>query len=449
MHDAAWAGHVGVTKTLAHMRALFFWQSMKTDVRHHVANCDACQRNKHSNQKPAGMLQSLTVPGWRWESVSMDFVVKLPETPRGYDSILVLVDRLSKMVHLVPCKETATALDLARMFRDSVWRLHGLPRQIITDRGALFIAHFWSALCRLIGIEHGKSTAFHPQSDGQTEVYNGVLEVMLRHYVSPTCRDWDDHLASAEFAVNNSWNESIHSTPFFVNYGQSPLTPVLAELRSREAPTAEEFAKAWQSGVERARHFMRLAQERQQRYANQHRRDVAYEVGSWVLLSTRNLKLKSGVASRKLLPRFIGPFKVLKLVGSSAKQVAVELELPTSMSRVHPVFHVALLKPYLQSRERALKRMAPAPVDWLDDEPLYRVEALVNHRDRRFGKGKPRREYLVKWEGYGTEHNTWEPRSHLLTCDDLLRDYHSAHRLSPVHPSLAEPEEPSSDAEDA
>lgn len=95
----------------------------------------------------------------------MDFVVKLPETPRGYDSILVLVDRLSKMVHLVPCKETATALDLARMFRDSVWRLHGLPRQIITDRGALFIAHFWSALCRLIGIEHGKSTAFHPQSD--------------------------------------------------------------------------------------------------------------------------------------------------------------------------------------------------------------------------------------------------------------------------------------------
>jgi hypothetical protein len=447
VHDAAWAGHVGVTKTLCNLKALFWWQSMKTDVRHYVANCDACQRNKHSNQKPAGLLQSLTIPGWRWESVSMDFIVKLPRTANGYDAILVFVDRLSKMVHLVPCKETATARDFAIMFRDNVWKAHGLPSQVVSDRGSLFIAHFWEALCKLIGIEQGKTTAFHPQSDGQTERYNGVLEVMLRHYVSPTCDDWDDHLACAEFAINNSWNETIRSTPFFVNYGQSPLTPVLAELRSKDAPTAKEFAVAWQTSVERARKFMRIAQERQQRYANQQRRDVDIKAGDLVMLSTRNLKIKAGVSSRKLLPRFIGPFTVREMVGSSPKKVAARLDLPHNMRHVHPVFHVSLLKPYLQSREQALKRVAPPPIDWLDDEPLYRVEVLLDHRDRRFGKGKPRREYLIKWEGYGHEHNTWEPRSHLLTCDDLLRTYHAAHNLSPVHASLESDSE--SDLSDA
>jgi hypothetical protein len=149
MHDASWAGHVGITKTLTSVKALFYWQSMRTDVRHYVANCDACQRNKASNMKPAGLCQPLTIPGWRWESVSMDHIVKLPRTANGHDAICVFVDRLSKMVHLAPCTESATCEDFARLFRDTVFKLHGLPREVISDRGVAFNAKFWDCLCNL------------------------------------------------------------------------------------------------------------------------------------------------------------------------------------------------------------------------------------------------------------------------------------------------------------
>jgi hypothetical protein len=205
-----------------------------------------------------------------------------------------------------------------------------------------------------------------------------VVEEMLRHYVSPTCSDWDEHLSCAEFAINNSWHETVHNTPFIINYGQSPITPVLLELPSNPAPRAQDFAETWQSLVRRGRAFMEQAQERYARHANAHRRHVQYTPGQLVLLSTRNLKLKGGVESRKLLPKFIGPFTVKKLVGSSEQKVAAELDLPeretwlhreerenweerrrsshqnpdtrqTNMKRLHPVFHVSLLKPYTQS----------------------------------------------------------------------------------------------------
>jgi hypothetical protein len=176
---------------------------------------------------------------------------------------------------------------------------------------------------------------------------------------------------------------------------------------------------------------MQAAQQRQAHFANQHRRDVQYKVGDRVLLSTRNLALKGGVSSRKLLPRYIGPFTVTALVGSAENKVAVRLDLPHTMRRLHPVFHVSLLKPYLAGNK--IPHLPPPPVDWLEDEPLYTVEALLQHRDRKYGRGK-RREYLVKWAGYGVEHNTWEPRSNLLTCEDLLHAYHEADGSVPPAP---------------
>jgi hypothetical protein len=190
--------------------------------------------------------------------------------------------------------------------------------------------------------------------------------------------------------------------------------------------------------------YMQMAQEKQARNANVHRRDVEYAVGDRVLLSTRNLKLKAGVNSRKLLPRYIGPFAVCRRVG----KVAVELDLPFNMKKLHPVFHVSLIKPYVHTRERILQRCAPPPpVDWIDDEPVYRVEKLLNHRERRYGRGhRGRMEYLIKWEGYAAEHNTWEPRSNLLTCDSLLRAYHKAQGL-PLPQGVGE--ESDSDSDDS
>ncbi|KAJ9504731.1 hypothetical protein QJQ45_009421, partial [Haematococcus lacustris] len=337
MHDAAYACHVGITKTLERLSRVFYWDTMRADVRHYVTTCDACQRDKSSTLKPGGLLNPLSIPDYRWESVSMDLITKLPSASHGFDAICVFVDRLSKMVHFVPCKESMNAKGFARLFVDNVFKLHGLPKDMVSDRGPHFHNTFWHHVQKLLGMRGSLSSSYHPQSDGQTERYNRVLEEMLRHYISPTQADWPDYLSLAEFAVNNSWQESIKSTPFLVNTGH-----------------------------------------------------------------TKNMRLKPGKA-RKLLPRFVGPFKVLGLVC----QVAVNLQLPASMSRLHPVFHVSLIKPYTGTDVGFM----PPPVEWLDEEPVYYVERLLDHRHVHAGKAK---EYLVQWEGYDADHNTWEPRSNLV-----------------------------------
>ncbi|KAJ9519492.1 hypothetical protein QJQ45_000587 [Haematococcus lacustris] len=419
MHDAAYAGHVGITKTLERLSRVFYWDTMRADVRHYVTTCDACQRDKSSTLKPGGLLNPLSIPDYRWESVSMDLITKLPSASHGFDAICVFVDRLSKMVHFVPCKESMNAKGFARLFVDNVFKLHGLPKDMVSDRGPHFHNTFWHHVQKLLGMRGSLSSSYHPQSDGQTERYNRVLEEMLRHYISPTQADWPDYLSLAEFAVNNSWQESIKSTPFLVNTGQSPITPMLHSLPDKgRCPEGLSYATWWQEAVAKAKLCMQAAQQRQAAYANQDRRDVHYKVGQMVLLSTKNMRLKPGKA-RKLLPRFVGPFKVLGLVG----QVAVNLQLPASMSRLHPVFHVSLIKPYTGTDVGFM----PPPVEWLDEEPVYYVERLLDHRHVHAGKAK---EYLVQWEGYDADHNTWEPRSNLVGCDKILAEYNAAHNLN-------------------
>ncbi|KAJ9511980.1 hypothetical protein QJQ45_004436 [Haematococcus lacustris] len=418
MHDAQFAGHVGITKTLERISRMFWWPRMRSEVRHYVANCDACQRNKSVNTKPGGLLTPLAIPYDRWESISMDLITKLPPGEHGFDAIAVFVDRLSKMVHFVPCRESMNAESFARLFIDNVFKHHGVPREIISDRGSHFTNHFWASIMTILGVKECKSSAYHPQSDGQTERYNRTLEEMLRHYISPAQSDWPFFLSLAEFAVNNSWQESIQSTPFLVNTGQSPLTPALLELPGEVyCPTARRLSEWWQSNVKQARHFMELAQRRQAYLANKGRQEVEYHTGQLVLLSTKNLRMKPGKA-KKLLPRFIGPFKVLEHVGP----VAVRLDLPQAMVRMHPVFHVSLLRPYTSEHPHL-----PPPVEWLDEAPLYEVEKLLAHRGVRAGKA---RGYLVKWQGYDDSYNTWEPRNNLVNCLEVLTAYNAVHGLS-------------------
>ncbi|KAJ9517272.1 hypothetical protein QJQ45_009116 [Haematococcus lacustris] len=248
-----------------------------------------------------------------------------------------------------------------------------------------------------------------------------TLERISRMFWWPRMRsesDWPFFLSLAEFAVNNSWQESIQSTPFLVNTGQSPLTPALLELPGEVyCPTARRLSEWWQSNVKQARHFMELAQRRQAYMANKGRKEVEYHSGQLVLLSTKNLRMKPGKA-KKLLPRFIGPFKVLEHVGP----VAVRLDLPQAMARMHPVFHVSLLRPYTSEHPHL-----PPPVEWLDEAPLYEVEKLLAHRGVRAGKA---RGYLVKWQGYDDSYNTWEPRNNLVNCLEVLTAYNAVHGLS-------------------
>ena len=248
LHNPAYCGHLGGNRTYQAVKQFFWWNGMKDDILQFVKNCQVCQRNKHPNTKPTGLLHPLQIPDARWQAVSMDFIVQLPRTKNGKDAIVVFVDRLSKMVHFAASTTTATAEDTARIFRHDDFRLHGVPMQLVTDRDSKFTAAFWKEVCRLLRIEQAMSTAFHPQTDGQTERVNRILEDMLRHYVNPMLNDWDDHLDAVEFAVNNAWQESIRTTPFMLNYGQQPRLPGQVSIDGN-VPAALKFTGEWQMTV--------------------------------------------------------------------------------------------------------------------------------------------------------------------------------------------------------
>ena len=242
LHDSGYAGHFGIGKTYHSMRTLVSWDGMKNDVIQHVKTCHACQSNKGQSQRPAGKLQPLSIPNGKWQSVSMDFIMELPKTKSGQDAIWVCVDRLTKMVHIAATTTKVTAEGTAKLFRDNVWKHHGLPMDVVSDRDPRFTGNFSRELARLIGTTQSLSTAYHPESDGQTERVNRVLEDTLRHYVSSTHDDWDEYLSNAEYAINNAWHESIQTTPFMLNYGQHPRGP-LALPQTSAVPKALIFTQ--------------------------------------------------------------------------------------------------------------------------------------------------------------------------------------------------------------
>ena len=224
-HGAQYSGHPDAFRTTKSLQRHYWWPAMAKDVQEHVGNCPLCQRNKAKRRKPYGELQPLSIPEGTWDSVSMDFITQLPKSRQGNTSILVFVDRLSKMTHFAATKDTCSAADVADLYFDKVIKLHGRPLEIISDRDTRFQSAFWQELQRHLGTQICMSTAYHPQSDGQTERMNAVLEDMLRHYINPSQDNWEDLLPLAEFAINNAFNKSIQDTPFHVNYGKHPRTP--------------------------------------------------------------------------------------------------------------------------------------------------------------------------------------------------------------------------------
>ncbi len=419
-HDTSYSGHFGWRKTLNILQRHFYWNKMSSQVKRFVATCDSCQRMKASNQKQAGLLQPLSIPTRNWESVSMDLITDLPLTARGNDAVLVVVDRLSKMTHFAPCKKTISSLELAQLFTKEIIRLHGFQRSLVMDRDPRFTSQFWKDLCTMFGTKLRLSTAFHPQTDGQTERMNRTLEDCLRHYVSPTQADWDLHLAPMEFAINNAKQDSTGLSPFQMNYGMDPLTPLNLDMDCK-APTAQEMASTIDKNMQKAKTALNAAQNRMKNYTDKSRRHVEFKVGDKVLLNTKNIHMHV-VGPKKLLPRWCGPFKILKTIGP----VAYKLELPANM-KIHNVFHVALLKAY-RSDTRSYD---PPPPITINGDIEFEVETILSHRDRKRGRGSTR-EYLVKWTGYGPEHNTWEPERHLSNCSDAIQSYMDRPRRLPA-----------------
>ena len=414
-HNTPISGHLGSDKTYSVIRRTWWWTGMERDVRAFVRSCEMCQRNKASNQQAAGLLQPLPTPSRRWEQVSLDLITSLPSTPRQHSAILVIVDRFTKRIHISPTHDEVTAPQVARIYFDTIFRHHGLPRVIVSDRDPRFTGHFWKTLFDILGTRLAMSTAYHPQTDGQTERANRTLEDMLRAFVNIHHDDWDLFLPALEFAYNNSKQASTGFSPFFLDCGQDPLVPDNLFLPpSTNVPSTSSFLHSWSESLSQARQHLHVAQNRQKQYADTRRRELEFNIGDKVWLANTRLPLTTSTQVRKLAPRWIGPFPIIAKISP----LAYKLDLPPHI-RIHPVFHVSQLKPYVDPTQFPHRQSFPPPPPLrIDDHEEYEVDAIIDQRQHR-----GRTQYKVLWKGYPEHDATWESLDNLQHSQDAIQDF--------------------------
>jgi hypothetical protein len=317
----------------------------------------------------------------------MDFMVSLPPS-KGFDAIMVVVDRFSKMAHFIPTKDEATAQETRRLFFSHIFKHHGLPKDIVSNRDSKFTSKFWRALCKRMGSELKMSTSFRPQTDGQTERVNVVIQQFLKNYVAGDQQDWVDHLELAKFCYNNSEHSATGSTPFQMVTSKSPIVPMTwatqGQPSSDASDASEEVSMVTQLDEERKRLWelakanLEKAHKRHKDFADKSRREVKFQVGDEVWLNIKNFRLPKGL-SHKFLGPYAGPFKVLEKKLSDT----YKLELLENL-RVHPTFHVSFLKSVTRNASRPNREQnSRPPPDLVHNEPEFEVEVVLKSRQLR------------------------------------------------------------------
>ncbi|KAL0558732.1 hypothetical protein IC582_003314 [Cucumis melo] len=401
-HSSPFSMHPGSTKMYQDLKRVYWWRNMKREVAEFVSKCLVCQQVKAPRQNPAGLLQPLSIPEWKWENVSMDFITGLPRTLRGFTVIWVVVDRLTKSAHFVPGKSTYTASKWAQLYMSEIVRLHGVPVSIVSDRDARFTSKFWKGLQTAMGTRLDFSTAFHPQTDGQTVRLNQVLEDMLRACALEFPGSWDSHLHLMEFAYNNSYQATIGMAPFEALYGRCCRSPVCWGEVGEQRLMGPELVQSTNEAIQKIRSRMHTAQSTQKSYADVRRKDLEFEVGDKVFLKVAPMKGVLRFERRgKLSPRFVGPFEILERIG----HVAYRLALPPSLSTVHDVFHVSMLRKYVPDPSHVVDYEALEI-----DENLSYVEQPVEVLAREVKTLRNKEIPLVKvlWRNHRVEEATWE-----------------------------------------
>lgn len=414
-HESVLAGHPGRHKTQDLVERDYIWPGLASDVRAFVDGCQSCQRSKPSHHSPYGSLKSLNIAERPWEEISLDFVEPLPASG-GFDSILVVVDRLTKWAIFIPAKTTWKASDLAQGFIDYVVSQHGLPKAILSDRGSKFVSIFWRALMARMDVKLRLSSAYQPQTDGQTERTNQSLEHYLRVHCDYNQRNWSKLLGQASFAYNNTVHSTIKCSPFFANFGYdarwasefgATLPGSMVEDLSKIHATCREMI------VEANDYAAKF-------YDNGRSTAPVFEKGHKVMLSTRDIKTKR--PAKKLDWKFVGPYEVLERIGTHAYR----LKLPTS-AKIHDVFHISRLEPHRRSTFG--EDPPPEPFE-VDNEQEFEVESIVDERMRGSGKNR-HKEYLVRWKGYEgmLDETSWVHEDHVDETQ-ALDDYEAEVRLN-------------------
>jgi hypothetical protein len=416
-HDGPLLGHPGVSRTCELISRNYWFPRMQRLVEDYINSCHLCQLSKAPRHARHGELAALPVPTSPWKGLSCDFITDLPVS-NGKDSILVFVDRMTKMSHFIPCLKTTSAPEFAHLFVSYIVKLHGLPDSIVSDRGSIFTSHFWSMLATILKIDPRKSTAFHPQTDGQTERMNQTLETYLRIFCNHEQDDWFDLLPLAEFAYNNASQESTQMSPFYANYGFHPR--FLAEFTPTNVPASDDFAAHLHEAHERLVENVKQAQNYQARYYDAKHKSIEFQPGDMVWLNSTNIATSR--PSKKLDWKRLGPFKVLKRIGLQAYQ----LELPITMRNIHDTFHVSLLEPYKTTPIPPHGIPPPPPPLYIkDDQEFYEIEAILDSR-----RVKNRLQYLIKWKGYPDSDNSWVPLAN-IPARALVREFHRRNPMKP------------------
>ena len=408
--------HLGSSKTLDYLRDFVWWKDIVSDVRAFCETCHTCKTSKPSNQKPYGLLNPLTVPTYPWESIGVDFVGPLPESGNRdgkFDSLTVVICLLTSMVHLIPSRTNYNASQLAELMFEHVYKSHGLPKNIISDRDVLFTSVFWSRLHRLIGTKLRMSSAYHPQSDGATERANRTVTQMLRQCIHANQKDWVTKLPAIEFAINSARSASTGYAPFFLNFGRMPRSMIWDSAPSTEYPSVREFAMEKKLALISAHDSILSARVKQTRNANRKRQAAPFVGGDLVYVSSKNISFPKGLA-RKLIPKFLGPYKILREFGNSSFQ----LDLPFHLKKrgIHNVFHASLLRIHVPSDDRLFPGRMDTQIaaeDATDDE--WAVDHIKSHSG-----SKSDALFEVQWK---TGDTTWMPYyqiTHLQALTDYL-----------------------------
>ena len=426
-HDVPWCIHLGIEKTLELVKRSFWWPGMDTDIKEYIASCRQCQAHKPDRRISRPPLTPLLSPDACWRTLGVDLIVDLPvTTDEGYNAIIVFVCHLSGMVRLVPTYKDVSTRGTAKLFFREIFPHYGMPNKIVSDRGSTWNSEFFKELCDFAGIKLHMSTAYHPQTNGLVERSNEVVEAALRHYVSADHRDWNDHLPFIEFGMNNMYKKSRGTSAFQMNRITLPLNPfeaVVGNIRENETGVGTGDVRdnnsvknsqlsSWMgmSTVSGARTVMD-AQERfswarrcihlaKSRMKDTHDKKGTtthlYQVGEMVWFNMRNLSLKHPSLRHKLVPRYMGPLKVIEVIGRSA----IKLDFPQSLG-IHPTVSISLCKPFL-----ARSGVDLPPVN-IDGQEEWEVETLLDHHLIKSKRKKLTEiEFKVRWKG--SYEDTWQ-----------------------------------------
>jgi hypothetical protein len=407
LHDSGIGGHSGVKATYYKVKNLFAWPRMKQDVEQYVVACTVCKQAKSEHTKTPGTLQPLPITDQAWTIISMDFIEGLPKS-HNYDTILVVIDNFSKYGHFVPMKHPYTALTIAKLFMDNVYKLHGLPQVIISDKDKVFTGELWKELFRLADTTINLSSVYHPQTDGQTERLNQCLETYLRCMVHACPTKWSQWLSQTEHWYNTTYHSALGKTPFEVLYAYPPRNFGLVAPEACGNADMDKWLTERSAMTQLMQQHLQRSQHRMKQQADKHRQERQFAIGDWVYLKLQPY-VQMSVAPRsnqKLSYKFFGPYLVLEHV----VQAAYKLQLPPN-SRIHPVVHVSQLKKVVPpsvvvSSDESLLCLSDevviSPAEVIDTKLLQVGSSALPH-------------VLIRWAGLPNTWTTSENKNELTT----------------------------------